>query len=117
MRMVNVPAVKWTRDCVVVSLFSLILLHAWQVRADAPSPVELPAHLSLEQAMEIFRTHGLDMLIADAAVLGAQGDLRAAGAIPNPQLSTNFGHVFNYSAANTAKMPCVGCSGPAPSTW
>ena len=110
MRMVKVPARKWTGDCVVVSLFSLILLHTWQVRADAPSPVELPAHLSLEQAMETFRTHGLDMLIADAAVLGAQGDLRAAGAIPNPQLSTNFGHVFNYSAANTARMPCVGCS-------
>jgi len=35
MRMVKFPACKWTRDCVVVSLFSLILLHAWQMRADA----------------------------------------------------------------------------------
>jgi cobalt-zinc-cadmium efflux system outer membrane protein len=72
--------------------------------------VEIPPHLSIEQALEIFRTHGLDVLIADAAVLGAQGDLRAAGAIPNPQLSANAGHVFNYSPASRPGAPCIGCS-------
>jgi cobalt-zinc-cadmium efflux system outer membrane protein len=85
-------------------------MRAWRVGAAPVSPVELPPHLSLAQALDIFRTHGLDVLIADAAVLGAQGDLRAAGAIPNPQLSANAGHVFNYNPASRPGAPCIGCS-------
>ena len=78
-----------------------------QCAAAAPPPeVQLPKVLTLDQALELFRTRGLDLLIADAAVLGAQGDERAAGAIPNPALNTNFGRLFNYSSA----PPCAGCS-------
>ena len=78
-----------------------------QCAAAAPPPeVQLPKVLTLDQALELFRTRGLDLLIADAAVLGAQGDERAAGAIPNPALNTSFGRLFNYSSA----PPCAGCS-------
>jgi cobalt-zinc-cadmium efflux system outer membrane protein len=99
----------WLGDFVIV-LLVVVLSKARPVRAAPPAPIDLPAHLSLEQALDLFRTHGLDLLIADAAVLGAQGDLRAAGAIANPQLSTSFGHVFNYSAASRPGAPCMGCS-------
>jgi cobalt-zinc-cadmium efflux system outer membrane protein len=48
------------------------------------SEPELPSPLSLAQAEEIFVAHGLDLLIAEAAVEGAAGDREAAGALPNP---------------------------------
>jgi len=108
------PLATRTSACLCYSsraaLVVLLLWQARQVHAAPPFPVELPAQLSLEQALDLFRTRGLDLLIADAAVFGAQGELRAAGAIPNPQLSTGFGRVFNYSVAGTPGAPCVGCS-------
>ena len=66
----------------------------------------MPKVLTLDHALELFRTRGLDLLIADAAVLSAQGDELTAAAIPNPALNTNFGRLFNYSSA----PPCAGCS-------
>lgn len=56
--------------------------------ADAPLAPDdaLPAALSLPQAEELFLAHGLDVLIAEAAARGAEGDLKAAGAHPNPGL-------------------------------
>jgi cobalt-zinc-cadmium efflux system outer membrane protein len=78
-----------------------------QCAAPAPPPeVQLPKVLTLDQALELFRRRGLDLLIADAAVLSAQGDELTAGAIPNPALNTSFGRLFNYRSA----PPCAGCS-------
>jgi cobalt-zinc-cadmium efflux system outer membrane protein len=110
LRVLTTRTSKCLCDFSLAVLVMLLLWQARQVHAAPPSPVELPAQLSLEKALELFRTRGLDLLIADAAVIGAQGDLRAAGAIPNPQLSTGFGRVFNYSTAGTPGAPCVGCS-------
>jgi cobalt-zinc-cadmium efflux system outer membrane protein len=110
METLRMQAATSPRGCVTIAVIALVLMHPWQASAAPVAPVELPPHLSLEQALDIFRRHGLDVLIADAAVLGAQGDLRAAGAIPNPQLSAAAGHVFNYSAASRPGAPCRGCS-------
>jgi cobalt-zinc-cadmium efflux system outer membrane protein len=62
----------------------------------APPPVTLPERLTMEDALRIFRQRGLDLLIAEAAVQSAEGDLRSAAAIINPQLGFTYSHVFTY---------------------
>jgi outer membrane protein, heavy metal efflux system len=52
--------------------------------------------LTLEDALKIFRQRGYDLLIADAAVYGAEGDLHAAGAVPNPTWSLDGNYSFAY---------------------
>jgi outer membrane protein, heavy metal efflux system len=59
-----------------------------------PEPPTLPSVLSLEQALTLFRQTGLDILIAEAGVEGAEGDVGIAGAVPNPSLSGTFGKSF-----------------------
>jgi outer membrane protein, heavy metal efflux system len=70
------------------------------VRADGPVPAatDLPQMLSLDDALKIFHSRGLDLLIAEAAVKSAEGDVSVAGAVPNPVVSGGYGHVFNYDA-------------------
>jgi cobalt-zinc-cadmium efflux system outer membrane protein len=77
------------------------------VRAGGPVPVatDLPQVLSLDDALKIFRARGLDLLIAEAAVKSAEGDVGAAGAVPNPVVSGGYGRVFNYAPEN-----CPQCS-------
>jgi cobalt-zinc-cadmium efflux system outer membrane protein len=70
----------------------------------APPAPEIPEHLTLDEAVEIFRARGFDLLLADAATAGARGDLRAAQAFPNPLVAASGGHSFTYDAS------CVGCS-------
>jgi cobalt-zinc-cadmium efflux system outer membrane protein len=54
----------------------------------APGPEDtLPPQLSLAEAEEIFLARGLDLLIAEYGAQGAEGDVSAAGAHPNPGLS------------------------------
>ncbi len=60
------------------------------------APLVLPDYLSLDDALKIFRQRGLDLLIADATVSSAEGDVKVAGAVPNPNLSYTFSHIFNY---------------------
>jgi cobalt-zinc-cadmium efflux system outer membrane protein len=66
----------------------------------APAPAELPpeptipATLTLAQALALFRAHGLDLLIAEAAAQGAEGDALAAGAIQNPSVTGGYYHSF-----------------------
>ena len=76
-----------------------LVLAAWLfgqagwARAEEPSEEAVPSHLSLADAEQIFLARGLDLLIAQYGVQGAEGDLRAAGAHPNPglDLSASFG--------------------------
>jgi cobalt-zinc-cadmium efflux system outer membrane protein len=75
--------------------------------APLPAP-EIPKHLTLDEAVEIFRARGFDLLLADAAAAGARGDLRAAKAFPNPLLAASGGHSFTYDPS-----ACVGCSATA----
>jgi cobalt-zinc-cadmium efflux system outer membrane protein len=64
-----------------------------------PAPLELPSPLSLEDALRIFRARGLDLLIADAAVASAEGDLRIASALYNPSVNLSRGSSRNYDPA------------------
>jgi cobalt-zinc-cadmium efflux system outer membrane protein len=74
-------------------------------RADAEAT--LPNPLSLDDAVRIFRERGFDLLIADAAVASARGDLTVAGAYQNPAVSGGAGPVFTYNP-NLCDRP--GCS-------
>lgn len=74
-----------------------------------PLPPELPTTLTLDDTLRIFRARGLDLLIADAQVNAAEGDVHAARAVPNPNVSAGAGPVFNYSAKETTDRPCPGC--------
>jgi cobalt-zinc-cadmium efflux system outer membrane protein len=67
--------------------------------ADGPVPpsTELPQSLSLDDALRIFRTRGLELLIADANVKSAEGATKVAGAVPNPGLSGTWGKAFTYT--------------------
>jgi outer membrane protein, heavy metal efflux system len=79
-------------------LVMLLVLGTWRgARAQSvpPSP-SLPAVLTLEDALQIFHAHGLDLIIAEAAVNSAEGDVRVAGAVPNPVLAPSRSHAFTY---------------------
>jgi cobalt-zinc-cadmium efflux system outer membrane protein len=80
---------------VTVLLLSIVAGPRHQARA-AATPVRLPARLTLDEALRIFREHGLDLIIAEAAVDSAGGDVTVAGAIPNPALGLSFTHAFTY---------------------
>ena len=62
--------------------------------ADLPPEPAIPATLTLGQAVALFRAHGLDLLIAEAAAEGAAGDALAAGAIQNPSVTGGYYHSF-----------------------
>jgi outer membrane protein, heavy metal efflux system len=80
----------------VLAVF-LILSLAPELRAQPePEPVRLPEAVTLDDALKIFRARGLDLLIADAAVSNAEGDVKVAGAVPNPNLGYSFTHIFHY---------------------
>jgi cobalt-zinc-cadmium efflux system outer membrane protein len=78
---------------------TLAALAAVAAAADLPPEPVIPATLTLGQAVALFRAHGLDLLIAEAAAEGAAGDALAAGAIQNPSVSGGFYHSFFQGTA------------------
>ncbi|HET6414401.1 MAG TPA: hypothetical protein VFG53_20300 [Anaeromyxobacter sp.] len=95
----------------LISIVATVVLLAPRLSLALPSvppPFTLPPRLDLDRALEILRTSGLDLLVAEATVASAEGDLAAAGAIPNPTLSAGIGHSFLFGH-------CTGDTGePAP---
>ena len=73
-------------------VFSILLLSS--AAHAAPPSSALPERLGLEDALRIFRARGLDLLIAEAAVHAAEGDLKAAGAVPNPSWQLYGSYTF-----------------------
>ena len=82
-----------------------------EARADGsvPPATEIPAVLSMADALQIFRARGLDLLIAEAAVRSAEGDVGVAGAVPNPVVNGGYGRVLNYDP--------TGCSQCSANYW
>ncbi len=72
-----------------------------------PPATQLPQTLSLDDALQIFRRRGLDLLIADAAVRNAEGAAKIAGAVPNPVFSTSIGNAFTYSTSPYSYSNCL----------
>jgi cobalt-zinc-cadmium efflux system outer membrane protein len=78
-----------------------VVVSVGQVVAEAPAraqgvpeSVELPQQLSLDQSVQILRSKSLDVLIAEASVHSAEGDLGIASAAPNPALNVGYGRVL-----------------------
>jgi cobalt-zinc-cadmium efflux system outer membrane protein len=67
----------------------------------------VPAHLQLEDAVRLFRQHGLDLILAEAAVESARGDALLASAAPNLAFSGGVGRSFL----------CGGMSGCSDLAW
>ena len=90
----------------VLAALALLLLPLAgpSARADEAGP-GLPATLTLDDALRIFRARGFDLLVADAQVRSAEGDLEASSASPNPQLSAGVTRSPGYDASR-----CAGCS-------
>ncbi len=92
-------------------MFGSILLIA---AASLPAEDAIPTRLSLGDAEQIFLARGLDLLIAQFGAEGAEGDLRAAGAHPNPGL--NLGVL--YTRATNSDLFYSGIQQNAPaSLW
>jgi cobalt-zinc-cadmium efflux system outer membrane protein len=87
-------------------------------RADIPVPaqVQLPQTLSLDDALSLFRSHGLDLLIADAATESAEGQVLINNAVPNPQVSASVGNAITYSTSTFSRQNCL-ANGAACSPW
>ena len=101
------------RRCVIACALAAVLIArpAWGGDAvapasDAAAPAVIPDPLSLDQAVELFRAHGFDLLLGDAAVAGARGDLVSASALPNPVVSGAGGTAFNYDPDRCGSSGC-----------
>ncbi len=102
----------------LVFLFVLLLPIIGSTARDAhadviPAAVELPQMLTLEEALRLFRQRGLDLLIAEAAVQSAQGDVHIAGAVPNPSVSVGYGRSFAYGGDSDVNTYTIGLSDSA----
>src|SRR5579859_5364453 len=101
------------RTTMVLALLAGSLAFGRPSRADGviPQPVSLPPQLALDQAIQILKIKSLDVLIAEAAVKSAEGDLGVAGAVPNPALSAGYGRAL--PPYNPSACPGPGCSADA----
>jgi cobalt-zinc-cadmium efflux system outer membrane protein len=96
-----VPApLRFARAAGCVAIAIAVFTSAPAARADGvvPAPAELPAKLSLDDALATFHAHGFQILLAEANIMSAEGDEKIAGAVPNPIANGGYGHAFNYSA-------------------
>src|SRR5512146_184991 len=87
---------------VLVSSLTLAIAAAALAQPEAP-PLVLPDTVTLDDALKIFRQRGLDLLIADAAVTNAEGDVKVAGAVPNPNWSLFGSYSFTYGTTDPNK--------------
>jgi outer membrane protein, heavy metal efflux system len=79
---------------------------AAQTPAAVPPDVPIPGVLTLDDALRLLRERGLPLLVADAALRSAEGDLQTAAAIQNPAVSVSAGPLLNYSTAQCATQGC-----------
>lgn len=103
-------APRVVRAAIAMALVVSFLTAAVRATAEGvPRPVELPEQLSLGDAVQILRSQGLDLLIAEAQVRNAEGDVGVAGAVPNPALSVGYGRIFTYNP-NDSSCPQNGAT-------
>jgi cobalt-zinc-cadmium efflux system outer membrane protein len=93
---------------VLLALVPVLAFEA-SARADGVVPVatELPTTLTLDEALRMFRSRGLDLLIAEANVRSQEGGVRIAGASPNPVVSLSVGNAITYSTNGSSQTSCL----------
>ena len=82
-----------------------------------PGRVVIPAKLTLAEATRLFRTKGLDLLIADTTVETAHGALLIARGLTNPAVSAGLGGSLGYNAALANAGGGPGSGGASAFTW
>jgi cobalt-zinc-cadmium efflux system outer membrane protein len=91
------PVLRAAPTAIALGFLAASLALGAPARADViPQPVELPLQLSLDQSVQILKARSLDVLIAEASVRNAEGDVGVAGAVPNPALTLGYGRTLNY---------------------
>jgi cobalt-zinc-cadmium efflux system outer membrane protein len=90
---------------VLAALCVLLCLTAARADVIPPAP-DLPQLLTLGDALRIFRTRGLDLLIAEAGVRSAEGGVAIAGAIQNPVLNGSVGKGITWSNTYASGKDC-----------
>ncbi len=95
---------------VLVALAALACPAASRADDIVPAPMELPAKLSFDDALTLFKTRGFQLLIADAAVMNAEGVAQAASAVPNLGVNASYGRLFDYNAGTVCPPGVSGCS-------
>ena len=90
------------RGLLVASLFLLGLPSA--VAREPDGEFDVPTQLHLPDALRLFREHGLDLILAEAAVEGARGDTLLASAAPNPSISGGVGRSFACSGPGCSDL-------------
>jgi cobalt-zinc-cadmium efflux system outer membrane protein len=92
----------------VLCAFWAALGVARTARADdvIPPGPDLPQALTLEDALHLFRTHGLDRLIAEAGVRSAEGAVTIAGAVQNPVVSMSAGKSLTWANTYASGKDC-----------
>jgi outer membrane protein, heavy metal efflux system len=94
--------VRRKRGWLVASMFILGLPSAAAREPDGE--FDVPAQLHLPDALRLFREHGLDLILAEAAVEGARGDSLLASAAPNPSFSGGVGRSFACSTGDCSAL-------------
>jgi cobalt-zinc-cadmium efflux system outer membrane protein len=77
-----------------------------------PPPADVPEMVRLEDALQMFRARGFGILLAEAAVVSAEGAERAAAYVPNPQLNVGYGRVLNYPSSGCPNVNSAGMELP-----
>ncbi|HVU52035.1 MAG TPA: TolC family protein [Polyangia bacterium] len=95
-------------------LVAALLTGGRAARAEAGGEAPIPARLSLADAERLFLEHGLDLLIAQYGAEGAEGDVKAAGAHPNPGLDVGTSWA---PAAKHGLIYDLGPNASPTSTW
>jgi cobalt-zinc-cadmium efflux system outer membrane protein len=71
-----------------------------------PPAAELPPVLTLDETLRIWRAHGLDVLLAEAAVKSSEGAVLVAGAVQNPVATATVANAFTYSWTKAGTFDC-----------
>jgi cobalt-zinc-cadmium efflux system outer membrane protein len=99
------PSPRASRLAVVV--IGAALLGALPARAELmPRGAELPPLLTLEDALRIWKQHGLDVPLAEAAVKASEGAVLVAGAVANPVFAASYSQIFTYQWTRASEFDC-----------
>ncbi len=96
------PRRAWLRQFAIA--ISLLLASTQAAAREPEATFDIPTRLRLADALRLFREHGLDLILAEAAVESARGDTLIAGDIANPAFSAGIGRSFACSGAGCSDL-------------
>ncbi len=74
----------------------------------AQRPIVIPQLVTIPQALDAFRSHGFDALLADVAAMHAEGDIDVAAHVANPNLTLAGSRSFNILPTTPAYAYSIG---------